>query len=175
MTLRTQIVFSRTPSRDSQFGRDAAQGEGELLDRYDLLATQYENAFRQLGMDVICLEAPSIYITQEALEVLGVTASSPHVAVRPIADFRPVHGLANYVVFDGPITELDRDVRSSLRSGLQILSSASGVFCTNSVLTDALVARRLSNATTLVPPISAQSTFELDGFAARLRAEAVTS
>jgi hypothetical protein len=168
MTARPQLLFSRPLGQGSQFADLEYDGDEDMLRRYGSIAAEYEEAFRQLGIEYVCLEAPSIYQTEESLSVLGVTSSTPHIAVRPISDFRPVHGLANYIVFAGPASELDGAVRNSLRPAIDILRLARGVLCTSSILTNALAARGLTNASTLRP---AQRTEDLDAFGARLRTE----
>lgn len=170
MTAQKHIVFSQMPREDSHFGSGPPQDASELLKRYVSLAAHYKDALCQLGVDVICLEAPSIYQSAEALAVLGVTATTPHIAVRTIPAFRPVRGLANYVVFDGPSDELEREVTNSLRSGLNILAEAKAVLCTDRLLADDLVARGLTNAITLPPPASILSSQDLAAFGDSLRA-----
>ena len=154
MTISTQFVLSRIPSGVSPFGHGADSHDAEQQRQYDRLATLYESGLRGIGAPVTCLDAPSIYQTMEALGVIRVEASSVHFAVRPIAAIRPFHGLRNYVVFDGPMGVLDRDVPGSLRSAAHILMAATRVFCTTALLTDALIARGIVTATTLPPPIT---------------------
>jgi len=161
------FVLSGIPGQDSPFGRTASGADAERLDQYVRLACLYEAGLEDMGAAVVRAEAPGIYHSSEALGVLGATSSSVHLIVRPICDVRPVYGLANYVVFDGHIDELDRDVPNSLRSGLRVLGAASGVFCTTSSLTKALVARGIAGAIALPPPISACDTIKLRNILAK--------
>jgi len=154
MTISTPFVLSRIPSGVSPFGHGADSHDAEQQRQYDRLATLYESGLRRIGAPVTCLDAPSIYQTIEALGAIRVEASGAHLAVRPIAAIRPFHGLPDYVVFDGPLGDLDRDVPGSLRSADHILMAATRVFCTTALLTDALIARGIVTATTLPPPIT---------------------
>ncbi|MBA3668065.1 MAG: hypothetical protein H0W65_10150 [Sphingomonas sp.] len=157
MTISTQFVLSRIPSKASPFGRAADSHDAEQQRKYDRLATLYESGLRELGAPITCLDAPSIYQTTEALAAIGVEAASVHLAVRPIAAVRPFHGLPDYVVFDGPMGDLDRAVPDSLRSADDILMAAKRVFCTTAILTDALIARGIVTATTLPPPTTIEA------------------
>lgn len=145
------FVLSLMPGVQSPF----ATTDDGLRERYRRLGARYEAGLRELGIAVSVTDAPSIYQTPEARAAMRVVPGSVHVAVRPVADFRPFHGLADYLVFDGPLEELVREVPNSLRTAESILRAAGGVLCTTRQLSEALHARGIATATILPPPMTA--------------------
>lgn len=148
----TKFFFSQTLGDGSPFRNRSSDPSAPSHDNYARLASLYSKGLHQLG-EFATIEAPSIYQTRESLEIIGAGPSSIHFAVRSMPEFRPLYGLPNYLIFDGSLEQLDREVPGSLRTGEEILKSTARVLCTTLLLAEALRARGLCNAVHLPPPM----------------------
>lgn len=135
-------------------GPSAARSAGERRS-WEALSCLYRESLAACGEAVRRLERPEIYQAGIARRLLGVAAGDWHLAVTPIADLRPFHGLPNVLVCDWPYPELSRSDfgLSPFLDQLGTLRKADAVLCPTAFTAETLRRAGLQRVVTLPPVV----------------------
>lgn len=139
-----RLPFRRSPS--------AARSAGERRS-WAALSRLYRASLAACGRAVRRVERPEIYQAGIARTLLGVAAGDWHLAVTPIADLRPFHGLPNVLVCDWPYPELSGSDfgLSPFLDQLATLRKADAVLCPTAFTAETLRRAGLKRVVTLPP------------------------
>ena len=104
------------------------------------LSALYADGLRASGYDILSLVRPEIYQSEIARRICGVAAGDWHLAVKPIQDLRPFHGIPNVFVCDWLGVEFSNQEAafSPFNDHAALLGQADAVICCTSAMTGIL-------------------------------------
>ncbi len=120
------------------------------------LSARYQASLAACHYRIAPVVRPEIYQTDRAREVRGVAAGDWHLAVKPIEDLRPFHGIPNFFVCDWPFPELSAEPLGGFPffDQVRLLTMAEAVLCCTDFTANTLLAAGVKRAITLPPYIA---------------------
>ena len=124
---------------------------------WKMLSALYQASLVACGHTVQTIIRPEIYQSAAARRVIGVAAGDWHLAVKPTAQLRPFHGIANVFVCNWPFAELSRGSQgvSPFFDQVRLLGSADAVICCTEFTAQTLRRAGIARAIALPPHIPA--------------------
>ena len=135
------------------------------------LSALYQASLNACGYTVQPVIRPEIFQTAAARRVVGVVQGDWHLAVRPIEQLRPFHGIANVFVCNWPFAELSRGSQgvSPFFDQVRLLGDADAVICCTESTAETLRRAGIGSAMVLPPYVPAAEPTERSGRSGRQR------
>ena len=124
---------------------------------WKMMSVLYQASLTACGHAVQPVIRPEIYQTAAARRLVGAVEGDWHLAVKPIEQLRPFHGIANVFVCNWPFAELSCGSQgvSPFFDHVRLLGSANAVICCTECTTQTLRRAGIVSATTLPAVCSA--------------------
>jgi hypothetical protein len=128
-------------------------GEDQPRWGWKALSALYQASLAACGYRIAPIVRPEIYQTDLARQVLGVEPGDWHLAVKPLGQLRPFHGIPNIFVCDWPYPELSAAPigDSPFFDQARLLRMADAILCCTDATCDTLRAAGVERAVTLPP------------------------
>lgn len=125
--------------------------------RWTALFHLYQAGFVAAGWRIRTVDRPEIYQAAAARELLGVMDGDWHLAVKPLGEIRPFHGLPNLFVCDWeyPALSAGRAPLAPFLDQAGLLNRADLVLCTNGFTESVVRGHGVARTIVLPPPVPA--------------------